>query len=131
MTLVAFFAALAVSVVLEHQARRHRAERSRGCALLNVSVPLPPPKLKKTEAWLNIALGLLIGVFGGSTAWMLLMRSALVREHGAPPGLVGGEREWEMVAVYGAIALSLVVLGAKALRENFRHAPGSSGGRSR
>jgi hypothetical protein len=124
MIITLFLAALAVSLVLNHQARRHRAERSEAYSLLRLPEPPPVPRLKRTEAWLNIALGCLVGAFGGSSAWMMVMRNALVNEHGAPSGLIASETEWETAALFGAIGVSLVVMGARALREIRLHEKG-------
>jgi hypothetical protein len=124
MIIALFLAALAVSLVLDHQARRHCAERREAYSLLRIPEPPPAPRLKRTEAWLNVGLGCLVAALGGSSAWMMMMRNSLVNEHGAPSELIASETEWETAALFGALGFSLVVMGVKALREIYLHEKG-------
>ena len=121
MILLVFVAAVLVATVLERQERRHRLEKKWEYDRLGFPPPPVRPKLKRTEAWLNIALGVLIVLFGCAIVWThlkvmetLAERPDLLRQN--PAG-----NFWEHAAFYLAGGIALIVLGAKAVRQINRH----------
>jgi len=60
MILLLFVASVLVSVLLERQARQHTARTHNGVRAARNPDPPTPPKLKRTEAWLNVGLGFVL-----------------------------------------------------------------------
>ena len=89
MTLLIFFAAIAVWAVLRHQQRRHIAELSRECARRGLQLTDPSPAVPALESVLTVVVAVtlitfsaavLVGAFAAGEAdqWKLLWHIASV-----------------------------------------------------
>ena len=128
MILLLFVASVLVSVLLERQARQHTLERTMEYERLGIPIPPPRPKLKRTEAWLNVGLGfVLVGLSLLSTVSAFLMKNIAERmpDHAAhfnDDFRVG--LEWGALCLASGIALAW--LGWKAIKEISRYESGSA-----
>ena len=121
MILLIFVAAVLVAIVLERQERRHRYEKTWEYQRLGVPPPTVRPKLKRTEAWLNIGLGVLMLFFGSAMAWTHLKVMDALAARPDLPGQVPAGDFWEQTAFFLAAGIALIVLGATAVRQITRY----------
>jgi hypothetical protein len=129
MILLVFAASVIVSVLLKRQARQHRFERTSECTRLGIPIPRPQPRLRRTEAWLNVGLGFILAIMAFGAVWGAFMQLQIAEnfpEHAAElkpnfPLVI------ETGAAYLAGAVALVWLGWKALREITRFESGHTG----
>jgi hypothetical protein len=105
-----YLTAMGVSIALERQSRRQKAEIALECA--KSGLPLPPsrPKVQALEALLSIAIGLVMLVPALLGFWMIV----------SVPFIRGntGQGMIDFYIVLLAAGLTLVFLGGKALRQN-------------
>jgi hypothetical protein len=123
MILLVFVASMLVSILLDRQARAHRQERAAEYERLGIPIPPRRPKLKRTEAWLNVGLGLiLVGLAIMFTVMGLQTRSLVdsFPDHGAGLGL-----DITQLILQGsfflASGIALAWLGWKAIRDITRY----------
>jgi hypothetical protein len=115
MILLVFTASVVVAVILARQERRHRVEMSWEYERRGMAVPPARPKLRRTEAALNVGLGMLLVFFGTA---MLVANLQAIERTGQSPGAAGqfpGSGVWEQAAFYWAGGLAMIVLGIRAL----------------
>jgi hypothetical protein len=128
MILVLFVASILVSVLLERQARQHTLERTMEYERLGIPVPPRRPKLKRTEAWLNVGLGfVLIGLSVLSTVSGFQMKGLAER---MPDHAAHFNDDFRMGLEWGAFCLAsgiaLAWLGWKAIKEISRYESGTT-----
>jgi hypothetical protein len=106
MLLMIFLAAVAVSIVLERQEKRHLSELSR--AFDNAALDMPPlrPRITRFEAWTNISLGVLLLGAGGAYAWAVFR---LPMGEAMSPAI-------SFLSLLLAAGAALVVLGLRVLK---------------
>ena len=128
MILLIFVASVLVAVLLERQARQHALERAVEYQRLGIPVPRRRPKLKKTEAWLNVGLGLVLialSVFAVMAGIQLKVMAERFPGHAAD--LSG---DFSMAIQNAALCLAggvaLAWLGWRALREITRYESGDT-----
>jgi hypothetical protein len=128
MILLVFVAAMLVSILLDRQARAHRLERAAEYERLGIPIPPRRPKLKRTEAWLNVGLGLLLVGLAPIFTLGGLQTLRLVESfpgHAADPGF-----DITQLILQGSFLLAsgiaLAWLGWKAIREITRFESGAS-----
>ena len=123
MILLVFVASVLVALLLERQARQHTLERTREYERLGIPVPPRRPRLKRTEAWLNVGLGLiLVALSALSTMTGVQMRSIAERLPDHAAELQNDfSRAIEMAAFCLASGIALAWLGWKAIREISRY----------
>jgi hypothetical protein len=128
MILLLFVASILVSVLLERQARQHTLERTMEYERLGIPIPPPRPKLKRTEAWLNVGLGfVLVGLSLLSTVSAFQMKDIAERMPDHAAFLKDDFRvglEWGAFCLAGGIALAW--LGWKAIKEISRYESGTT-----
>lgn len=115
MILLIFTASVVVTIILGRQERRHRMEMAWEYERRGIPVPPVRPKLRRTEAGLNIGLGMLLLFFG---TVMLAANLKSIEQGGGMPGGTGhfpGSEIWEQAAFYWAGGLALIILGIRAL----------------
>jgi hypothetical protein len=128
MILLLFVASILVSVLLERQARQHTLERTMEYERLGIPVPPRRPKLKRTEAWLNVGLGfVLIGLSVLSTVSGFQMKGLAER---MPDHAAHFNDDFRMGLEWGAFCLAsgiaLAWLGWKAIKEISRYESGTT-----
>lgn len=128
MILLLFVASILVAVLLERQARQHTLERTFEYERLGIPVPPRRPKLKRTEAWLNVGLGLiLVALSILSTMTGFQMRNIAER---FPDHAAFLNDDFRVGLEWGAFCLAsgtaLAWLGWKAVRENTRYESGAA-----
>ncbi len=106
MVLAIFLAGLGVSLALKRQERIHWLQLEMECRRAGLDIPKPVPRLSKTEAWINIALGVLLLIMGASSIAMIL-KVPQVRSIGSLLPVVS------LIIAAGA---TLAILGANALK---------------
>jgi hypothetical protein len=111
MTILIFVAAVAVSLVLERQRRRHRYEIRQEFERLSWELPKPEPRIPMLESCLNVLLGMIMLVFG-----ILILRAYTDLK----PGMaVSG---WgNMVALFVSSGIALVIVGGMAVWQNVKY----------
>ncbi len=127
MILLLFVASILVAVLLERQARKHTLERTIEYDRLGIPIPPPRPKLKRTEAWLNVGLGLILVALSILSALTgIQMRSIAERlpDHAAELRNDFSQAiQW--ATFYLAVGIALAWLGWKAVREISRYESGA------
>ena len=127
MILLLFVASILVAVLLERQARQHTLERAIEYGRLGIPAPPRRPKLKRTEAWLNVWLGfVLVGIALLAAVSGFQMKDIAERmpDHAAIfKDDFSLTIEWG--AFYLACGIALVWLGWKAIREISRYESGA------
>lgn len=129
MILLVFVASILVSVLLERQGRQHRLERAIEYERLGIPIPPHRPKLKRTEAWLNVGLGLLLVALSLiSTIAGIQMKSIAER---MPDHATELKDDFSLMiqsgAFYLAGGIALAWLGWKAVREITLYESGAAG----
>lgn len=128
MILLLFVASILVAVLLERQARQHALERTIEYERLGIPAPPRRPKLRRTEAWLNVWLGfVLVGIslLAGVSGFQMKDIAERLPDHAA---ILKDDFslmiEWG--AFYLACGIALVWLGWKAIREISRYESGTA-----
>ena len=127
MIVLIFVASVLVAVLLERQARQHALERGVEYERLGIPVPRRRPKLKKTEAWLNVGLGLVL-VALSVFAVMAGIQLKVIAERfpGHAPDISGDfSMAIQNSALFLAGGVALAWLGWRALREITRYESGA------
>ena len=128
MILLLFVGSVLVAVLLERQARQHTLERTIEYERLRIPIPPRRPKLRRTEAWLNVGLGLLLVGFAVLTTLIgIQMRSIADKfpDHAADLANDFSQSiQWATFYLAGGIALAW--LGWKAIREISRYESGAA-----
>lgn len=114
MSILMYFAAVIVSIILNWQSRRHRFELEMLYLDLGKEMPMPTPKLQTLECWLNIILGAISTILGGV---MLKAFFGMIRHFPNSPSL---RDEWSFPALILTVGITLIILGVRALRERAR-----------
>jgi hypothetical protein len=130
MILLVFVAAVLVSVFLERQARQHKIQRGVEYERRGIPVPPPRPKLKRTEAWLNLGLGVLLGLVSLMFAWAGFGTMNVAERMPDHASTINDSavRMIEGGAFFLASGIALARLGWKAIREIARYESGATGG---
>jgi hypothetical protein len=123
MILLIFVASVLVAVLLERQARQHALERSMEYERLGIPAPPRAPKLKRTEAWLNVGLGLILIVLSILSTWMGFFMSSMADKFPDHAAEMANEfsQAIQVAAFYLAGGIALAWLGWKAIREISRY----------
>jgi hypothetical protein len=108
MSLVMFIVAVAVSMMLDRQERRHMLEKKLEYERLGWEMPRTRCRVPTFEAIFEIVFGILLIIFGGLVLYAYYLIS-LVGES------MGGEY---YIGLFFALGIALVSVGRKALREN-------------
>ncbi len=103
--LVIFLAALGVSQVLRRQEKVHWLQLELEYRRAGFDIPKPVPRLSKFEAWLNIAVGILLLLAGSSFVVMILKI----------PDLPGLRSVLPLASLILAGGATLAILGTRAL----------------
>lgn len=121
MGLLVFIAAVAVSIILQRQAAKHRREISLESERLGIAIPHRRPKIRALEALLNIDIGCILAGFGAMQIWIMI---AVL-----PPSFTEGAgmhemsfNLWGLASLTFSGGLALLFLGARALVEIIRYA---------
>lgn len=128
MILLVFVASVLVAALLERQARRHALERATESERLGIPLPRRQPRLRPTEAWLNVGLGMVLLGLSILTTWTgFFMRSMGDRFPDRAADL-GNEfsQEMQLAAFYLAGGIGLLWLGSRAIREISRYRSGAA-----
>jgi hypothetical protein len=120
MILLIFIASVVVAIAFRRQERRHRIALVWEYERRGIPVPRVEPKLKRTEAVLNVCLGMLILCFGCAVVVMHIRMTALLGEIPGSPGHFPDSGIWEQAAAYCAGGIALIILGLRALRHIHR-----------
>jgi H+/Cl- antiporter ClcA len=114
MSILIYFAAVTVSIILDWQSKRHRFELQMAYLDLGKEMPAPTPKLQTLECWLNIILGVILTILGGL---MLKAFFAMLRHFPESPSL---RQDWSFPGLIVTVGITLLILGIRALRERAR-----------
>lgn len=120
MILLIFIASVVVAIAFRRQERRHRIALVWEYERREIPVPPVRPKLKRTEAVLNVCLGMLILYFGCAVVVMHFRMTEVLGENPGSPGHFPDSGVWEQAAAYCAGGIALIVLGLRALRRIHR-----------
>ncbi len=114
--LAIFLVAMGVAQILKRQEKIHWLQLEIEYRRAGFDIPGPVPRLSKLEAWLNIAVGILLLVMGSSFVVMILKIPEL-------PALRSTLPFASLILAGGA---TLAILGTRALRVHAQvNAPGS------
>ena len=106
MVLAIFLVGLGVSFILERQEKKQWLELELEYRRAGLDIPKPVPRLNRTEAWANIALGVLLLVAGTFFVYMFL----------EVPGMTRIGTLLPFASLIIAAGATLGILGAKALK---------------
>jgi len=127
MIFLVFVTAVLVSGALERQARRHRFELEMEYERLGIPISLPRPKLKRAEAWMNVGIGILLGlmaiysILAGFGYMKAAAEAAIDRPDMASTFNEAVEPMFITAAFFLASAVALAWLGWRAVREITRY----------
>jgi len=116
---VLYITAILVSIVFERQERRHRFELELEYDRLSKKLPPAKPKLSILTSWLNVAVGIIMTIIG---ILMLISQFAVLHIPHAldkQPAVITGA-QFELVAVWLATSIALILLGLKSVRQHRR-----------
>ena len=123
MILLVFVASVLVAVLLERQARQHAIERAMEYERLGIPAPSRQPRLKRTEAWLNVGLGMILVGLSPLLVWQgFFMRGMAEKFPDHAAEMADDFSQAIQVAAFllaGGIALAW--LGWRALKEISRY----------
>jgi hypothetical protein len=105
-----YLSAMGVSVALEKQSKRQKAEIALECARHGLTLPPSRPKVQILESLLSIAIGIVMLVPAVLGFWLIL-HEPFIRAHTAPEMV-------DFYVVFLAGGLTLMFLGGQALRQN-------------
>jgi hypothetical protein len=108
-----YLSAMGVSIALEKQSRRQKAEIALECARHGLTLPPSRPKVQILEALLSIAIGIVMLVPAVLGFWLILYEPFIRAD--TAPGMV------DFYIVFLAGGLTLMFLGGQALRQNIIH----------
>jgi hypothetical protein len=108
MSLVVFIVAVAVSMVLDRQERRHMLEKKFEYERLGWEMPRTRCRVSTLEAIFEILVGILLVLFGGLVLYAYYLISMIGES-------MGGEY---YIGLFFALGIALVTVGRKGLREN-------------
>ncbi len=106
MVLAIFLAGVGVALVLKRQEKIHWLQLELEYRRAGFDIPKPVPRLSRLEAWVNIAVGILLLVAGSSSVVMILRA----------PELPWTQSPLPIASLILAGGATLVVLGTKALK---------------
>ncbi len=106
MVLAIFLAGMGVAIVLRRQEKIHWLQLELEYRRAGFDIPKPVPRLSRLEAWINIAMGILLLIAGSSVVVQILNM----------PEFPGTGSMLPFASLILAGGATLVILGAKALK---------------